>query len=117
MSRTPEAYTYNVETLVNLSGWPRNRVYQDITREGLDVASIRDVAVWLSANGGPELRAEMAKRLIPSVLGSRRRTDDNERLFNQASSYDLMLEIMKRDQLFRAARVSKIRKVKRKHGA
>ena len=108
MARTPDAFTYNIETLANLSGWPANRVHQDVHREGIDISYLRDAAFWLASNGTPEVRAEMAKRLIPAVLGSRRRTDENEMLFNQASSYDLMLEVFRRDRMFRDQRAKKI---------
>lgn len=116
MSRTPDKFTYNTEILARLSGWAVNRIHQDTHREGINLGRFEEACLWMASNGLPEFRAELAKRLIPAVLGARRRTEENETLLNQASSYDLMLEVFKRDRLFRDSRAKKIAKV-RKRGA
>lgn len=114
MARTPDEYTYSNETLARLSGWTINRIHQDVFREGVNLGRFDEACLWLASNATPEFRAELAKRLIPAVLGARRRTEENDTLLNQASSYDLMLEIFKRDRLLKDTRAKKIAKVRRR---
>ncbi len=54
----PYRFEYSYETLSRISGWPRDRIAQDVTR-GLDLGNISDVSIWLAANGPRELRAQI----------------------------------------------------------
>lgn len=69
MPRPKLTYEYSNESLVEISDWPADRLYQDQTRGDIDMQRLASVAVWLAANGKPWLRAKMAAKLLPEVLG------------------------------------------------
>lgn len=112
MARNPEPYYYTAEELAREAGWPVNRVHQDVTRHDLQLGRVAEAAVWLAANGAPELRARMAKRLIPVVLGTKeRRPGSNQALSNIIGS-DLMLIIFQEDAGKRKKRSRSISRTK-----
>jgi len=104
-------FTYTYDTLLKISGQTSERLRQDISRGDLIPESLASVAVWLADNGMPRLRAEMAKRLIPPVLGTTRRDlKANKELQAMASGLDIVLAIFQRDQQARRTRSKKISK-------
>lgn len=99
-------FAYNYETLANLSGFSSDNLRKAISRGELNVGDLRSAAVWLASCGAPELRAEMARRLIPAVLGTSHRADQPG-MHNIATSYDVMLQIFKRDVASRSGRAER----------
>jgi hypothetical protein len=114
MARQPNEYTYNIKTLSELSGWEPNRIYQDAHREGLKISKLSEAVEWLAANGLPELRARLARRVLPVILGTRRHTEENDYLLSKPLSYDPVLEMFQLDRNLRNARAKKIAKVRRR---
>jgi hypothetical protein len=112
-------FSYNYETLANLSGFTPENLRKAISRGELKVGDLRSAAIWLAACGTLELRAAMAQRLIPAVLGTSPRADQPG-LHNIAASYDIMLQIFKRDgqaRALRANRAAKTAKTRRRSRA
>jgi len=108
-------WTYNYETLAKLSGWPYNRLAQDSSRENANFERLDETCIWLAENGRPELRAEMAKRLLPTILGLPSRGQAAAaQLTNIISTIDLLYQIFRRDDQLRKARAKKIVKSKAK---
>jgi hypothetical protein len=64
MSKPAEEYRYTRDHLAKLSGWSKNRIDKDVSRDGFQVQRIEEVAVWLAANGPPEIRRRMAQHLL-----------------------------------------------------
>lgn len=67
MSRNKQQYIYTRDQLAELTGWTKNRIDQDVSRDGFQVDKIDEVAVWLAANGPPEVRRRMAEHLLKDV--------------------------------------------------
>src|SRR5688572_20682964 len=97
MSRSSTPYAYTVETLVKLSGWPRNRIDQDVRRKDLRLGKVEEAAVWLAANGNPELRARMARKLLPVVLGTKERRPQDSAALAEIIGLDLLETIFDLD--------------------
>lgn len=109
----PREFMYNYETLSHLSGWASDRIRQDVARKSLKLGDLRSATIWLAHNGLPEIRAEMAKALLPVALGCVRRSDENG-LANIAGSYDILRQLYKRDDSARHARGNRVSKSKLK---
>lgn len=102
-------WTYNYETLAKLSGWPVNKIQQDTTRGRMQPGRLADAVLWLAENGAPELRAEIAKRLLPVVLGLHRPNHHAKEIGNLVSGLDLLQQVFRRDEQARRLRAKKIR--------
>lgn len=70
MPKPRAVFSYDYETVAELSDWPQNRLHQDQTRGDIDMANIASVAIWLAANGKPWVRAALAAKLVPDLLGT-----------------------------------------------
>jgi hypothetical protein len=106
-------FYYNYETLAHLSGFSSEDMRKSISRGEIKVDDLRSVAIWLASKGSPDLRAEMARRLIPVVLGTSKRADQTG-LHNIASSPDLLLQVFRRDVKERTARAGQAVETKKK---
>lgn len=117
MANKPLTFEYDYETITKLSGWTPDHLRQSVARDGVKIASLSDVAIWLAANGKPKLRAEMARQLLPAIIGVElRRTSSSRDLSNQVRNFDLLLEIFERADKLRHARSKKISKSKGQAG-
>lgn len=106
-----DRYEYTREDLLKYTSWKPNTINQAVSRDGLKIGNLAEVAIWLSANATPKIRAEMARNLLPAVFGfENRSSSDTKALYNQSQNLDLLLEIFKRADAPRRARASKISK-------
>lgn len=113
MANKPLTFDYDYETITKLSGWTPEHLRQSVARDGVKIASLADVAIWLAANGRPKIRAEMARQLLPAVFGIElRRPSANRKLAGQVNSIDLLLQVFERADQLRHARGKKISKSK-----
>ncbi len=104
-------FEYTVDDIQKFSNFRPDYLRQAVSRDGVKLANIADVAIWLSANGKPKIRAEMARNLLPAVFGlEKRSTRDTAGLLAQISNLDLLLEIFKRADASRHARAKGISK-------
>jgi hypothetical protein len=113
MARTAEDFTYSYEEMARLSGWDVNRIYQDATRKSIQMGRLEQVVVWLAANGVPELRAEMARSIVPVVLGTKRERQTS-RDKDLDKRLDTMLALFEHDAGARKGRAKKISRTKLK---
>src|SRR5688500_14110699 len=93
-------------------------VHQEVKRKNLDALDLGDIAVWLAEHGTPEIRARMARRLVPVVLGLVQRSSaDSDRLLSKVEDMDLARMIVNtaaKPRKERAAKIAKHRPGKKK---
>lgn len=95
MPKPKSVFEYGYEQVNKLSDWPANRLFQDQTRGDVDIENLASVAVWLAANAKPWLRAAMASKLLPDLLGSMGRSAGANEMIQAQSSGKLLTLVYK----------------------
>jgi hypothetical protein len=105
------------EMIAHCSMFDLQFVHQAATRGQMNTEDLASVCVWLAEHGKPELRAAMARRLVPVVLGvSSRDQSKNDQLAMLVEDHDILLSIFRRADKPRQARAKQIGRTKKASG-
>jgi DNA polymerase III epsilon subunit-like protein len=101
------------EMIAHYSMFDKNFVDRCAVRGQIDTEDLASVCIWLAEHGKPELRAQMARRLVPAVLGvSGQDQTKNDRLAALVEDVDILLSIFKRVDKPRQTRAKQIGRTK-----
>ena len=67
MPRPPLTFQYDYETLRKLSGWPTNRIKQDVYSGELEPGSLESVLRWSAKNAKPSTQFHMLVNIMSSL--------------------------------------------------
>lgn len=104
MTKQEKKFEYGYRDLAEQSGWDTMRVRTDVSSRGLQPDRIEEVAVWLAANGSPEIRQLMAEALMPVIFEG----------IQDFVREHLLAGILREDHNRRQLRGSRISKTKRR---
>lgn len=100
------------ETIAACTIYGENNVAKSIGYKELVEDDLASIAIWLSEHGTPHIRAAMARRLTPVVLGLvGRTTTESDRLMGMIEGEDLLLQMFKTHTKPRVAKSKKLSKL------
>lgn len=84
------------ETIAHCTDFSEDFVRKAVSRGELNESDLGSVAVWLAENGNPHIRAAMARRIGPILLGLiGRSATESDRLMGQMENQDMVLGMFK----------------------
>lgn len=104
MPRPQNQYTFTNADLAEMSGWPEDRVRQDITNGSLVPDNLASVVVWAASNAKWHTRGKMFAPLLRAFLGVDGRGTGAQKRLGELANQEILRLVFEDDDRLRKAR-------------